>query len=116
MAPKITKAQKTKFVIDCKVPIDDKIIDPANFHKFLEDGIKHDGKKNNLASGGITITRDKTKMTVTGDENFSKRYLKYLTKKYLKKQQLKDYLRVVSVSKSTYMMKYYKVAETEKEE
>lgn len=33
----------------------------------------------------VTVTRDKTKITVTSEIQMSKRYLKYLTKKYLKK-------------------------------
>ena len=42
----------------------------------------------------VSISRDKAKLTVTAELPFSKRYLKYLTKKHLKKQQLRDYLRV----------------------
>jgi len=41
---------------------------------------------------------------------FSKRYLKYLTKKFLKKSQLKDYMHVVANSKASYEIRYYKVA------
>jgi hypothetical protein len=33
------------------------------------------------------------KITVTSSVPFSKRYLKYLTKKYLKKNQLRDWIR-----------------------
>jgi large subunit ribosomal protein L22e len=35
--------------------------------------------------------------------------LKYLTKKYLKKQQLRDFLNVVATSKGTYELKYFKI-------
>ena len=41
---------------------------------------------------------------------FSKRYLKYLSKKYLKKQQLRDFLHVVATGKNTYELKYFKVS------
>jgi large subunit ribosomal protein L22e len=41
---------------------------------------------------------------------FSKRYLKYLTKKYLKKQQLRDFLHVIATSKGTYELKYFKIS------
>ena len=45
------------------------------------------------------------------------RYLKYLTKKYLKKQQLRDYLHVVATLKSTYELRYFSInAEGEDEE
>jgi hypothetical protein len=44
----------------------------------------------------VTISRDKTKIQVSAEAPFSKRYLKYLTKKYLKKQQLRDWLHVIA--------------------
>jgi len=39
------------------------------------------------------------------------RYLKYLTKKYLKKQQLREYLHVVAnnTQKNTYELKYFNI-------
>ncbi|KAF3502238.1 hypothetical protein F2Q69_00039792 [Brassica cretica] len=43
--------------------------------------------------------RDKSKITVTSDAQFSKRYLKYLTKKYLKKHNGRGWLRVIAASK-----------------
>jgi len=46
---------------------------------------------------------------------FSKRYLKYLTKKFLKKSQLKDYMHVIANSKTSYEIRYYKVAGGEEE-
>ena len=55
--------------------------------KFLQDRIKVSGKTGNLGDL-VTISRDKAKVTVASDIPFSKRYLKYLSKKYLKKQQV----------------------------
>lgn len=37
------------------------------------------------------------------------RYLKYLTKKYLKKNNLRDWLRVVASSKDAYELRYFQV-------
>eukprot|EP00968_Pinguiococcus_pyrenoidosus_P001699 scaffold75_cov217-Pinguiococcus_pyrenoidosus.AAC.14 len=53
---------------------------------------------------------------VTSDLPFSKRYLKYLTKKYLKLQKLRDYLRVVASSKGTYELRYFSLDDAEQEE
>lgn len=47
---------------------------------------------------------------------FSKRYLKYLTKKFLKKQQLRDWMRVVAVNKNTYEIKYYNIDQEDEDE
>ena len=46
---------------------------------------------------------------------FSKRYLKYLAKKFLKKTQMRDFLRVVSTNKNTYELKYFNIQENEDE-
>jgi large subunit ribosomal protein L22e len=36
---------------------------------------------------------------------FSKRYLKYLTKKYVEKEDLKEFLRVIAINKNTYALR-----------
>ncbi len=105
---KVGKKSVAKFTIDCWQPVEDKVLDPASFEKFLHDRIKVNGKAGELGSK-VTITRDKTKIIVTAELPFSKRYLKYLTKKYLKKQQLRDFLHVIASSKGTYELRYFKV-------
>ena len=57
----------------------------------------------------VSVSRDKAKVLVNADTAFSKRYLKYLSKKYLKKQQLRDYLHVVATAKNTYEMRYFSI-------
>ena len=109
------KAKKStvKFVIDCAAPVDDKVLDIASFEKYLNERIKvgADGKTGNLAQCGVVITRDRTKITVASphDLGFSKRQLKYLSKRYLKKQQLRDYLHVIAKSKNSYELKYFQI-------
>jgi large subunit ribosomal protein L22e len=99
-------------VIDCTQPVDDKVLDVAQFEKYLHDRIKIDGKTGQLAGKNVVISRDRTKLTVASpaELNFSKRQLKYLSKRYLKKQQLKNYLRVVAASKNSYEMRYYSIS------
>jgi len=105
---KAGKKQMAKFTIDCYHPVEDHVLDPASFEKFLHDRIKVDGKAGNLGDA-VTITRDKTKLTITAELPFSKRYLKYLSKKYLKKQQLRDYLHVVATTKGAYELRYFHI-------
>ncbi|SYW82115.1 putative ribosomal protein L22 [Ustilago hordei] len=50
------------------------------------------------------------KIWVDTNVAFSKRYLKYLTKKHLRKQQLRDWLRVVATSKQGYEIKFFNVS------
>jgi large subunit ribosomal protein L22e len=97
-----------KFSIDISAPVGDNVMDAAAFEKFLHDRIKVNGKTGQLGSK-VNIKREKTKIQVTAELPFSKRYLKYLTKKYLKKQQLRDFLRVAANSKGGYELRYFKV-------
>ncbi|WP_187788032.1 60S ribosomal protein L22, partial [Salmonella sp. S146_54837] len=97
-----------KFTIDCTMPVEDSIMDSANFEQFLQDRIKVDGKTKNFGTH-LSIERKKSKLTITADFDFSKRYLKYLTKKYLKKNNLRDWLRVVASDKETYELRYFQI-------
>ena len=67
------KKKGASFVIDCAKPVEDKIMDIASLEKFLQERIKVGGKAGALGDS-ITVTRDKSKITVTSDSNFSKRY------------------------------------------
>uniref|UniRef100_A0A8C3JKD9 Ribosomal protein L22 n=1 Tax=Calidris pygmaea TaxID=425635 RepID=A0A8C3JKD9_9CHAR len=61
----------------------------------------------------VHIERLKNKITVTSEKQCSKRYLKYLTKKYLKKNNLRDWLRVVASDKETYELRYFQISQDE---
>ncbi len=64
----------------------------------------------------MSINSTKTKINVNSDIDFSKRYLKYLSKKYLKANNLRDWLRVVADSKSSYQLKYFNINQEEDED
>merc|ERR1711924_474307 len=103
-----TKKQIVKFVVDCHQPVDDNILDVAHFEKYFQDRIKVNGKTGNLGDT-VKIAREKSKVSVSAELPFSKRYLKYLTKKYLKKQNLRDFLHVIAPSKTTYELRYFNI-------
>ncbi|XP_050028604.3 large ribosomal subunit protein eL22-like isoform X1 [Dermacentor andersoni] len=109
------KKVQTKFVIDCTHPVEDGIMKVAEFDSYLRERIKYNGKTNNL-SGVITVDKDKSKVTVTAEVPFSKRYLKYLTKKYLKKNNLRDWLRVVATTKDAFELRYFQINNEEEED
>jgi large subunit ribosomal protein L22e len=72
--------------------------------------MKVDGKVGQLGDN-VKITRDASnKIIVTSSVPFSKRYLKYLTKKFLKKNTLRDWIRVVASSKDVYQLRFYNIA------
>jgi len=109
------KKSTLKFTIDCTAPVQDEIMNAADFEKFLHARIKVDGKAGVLKDK-VSIGREKTKLNISAHPPFSKRYLKYLTKKFLKKHQLRDWLHVVATDKSTYQLKYFKIQNDEEEE
>merc|ERR1712084_126987 len=110
-----SKKQLLKYTIDCQQPADDTIITPQDLEKFFKERIKVDGKTGNLGDK-ITVSREKAKIHVNAEAPFSKRYLKYLSKKYLKKQQLRDFLRVVAPSKTSYELRYFNINEDNEED
>merc|ERR1719365_556845 len=79
-----------KFTIDCTHPVEDGIMNSQDFEKNM--------------------------LCLTSTTAFSKRYLKYLTKKYLKKNNLRDWLRVVASAKDSYELRYFQINNEDDEE
>jgi large subunit ribosomal protein L22e len=96
------------FSIDCSKPVEDKVFNTSNFAEFLRARIKIGGRVGHLGEN-VKVFSDDKKITVKADLAFSKRYLKYLTKKYLKKHSLREFLYVVASSKSAYQIKYFNI-------
>jgi large subunit ribosomal protein L22e len=94
------------------LPIEDNVIVLSDFENYLKQHIKVDGKAGNLGSS-VSVAKDSSNIVVSSSIPFSKRYLKYLSKKYLKKQDLKEYLRVVATSKNNYELRYFNIQNDE---
>jgi len=96
-----------KFSIDCSQPVEDEIFDIVSFEKFLRERMKVNNKAGQLGDS-VTLAREGSTIHVnTNKVAFSKRYLKYLTKKFLKKQLLREYIRVVARTKNGYFLRYF---------
>ncbi|ERE81207.1 60S ribosomal protein L22-like 1-like protein [Cricetulus griseus] len=80
------KKSTLRFHLDLTHPLEDGIFDSGNFEQFLSEKVKVNGKTENL--GNVVHNEDLNKITVVSEKQFSKRYLKYLTRKYLKKNNL----------------------------
>lgn len=83
--------------------------------KYLKSRIKVNGKVNNLGNN-VTLERQKMKVFINSDVHFAKRYLKYLTKKYLKKNSLRDWIRVVANDKDSYELRYFRISSNDDED
>jgi len=112
---KQVKKSVVKFTVDCSQPVDDNIMDPAGLETFFNDRIKVNNKTGNLGDA-VKVTREKSKIIVNAEMPFSKRYLKYLTKKYLKKQQLRDFLHVIAPNRGSYELRYFNINADEGDE
>merc|ERR1712033_19293 len=104
MAPvKSKKASKKKstltFNIDCTHPVEDGIMKVDDLKEFLEARIKVEGKLNNLDQ--INLEALKNRVTVVADRPLSKRYLK--------KNNLRDWLRVVASTHTDYELRYFQI-------
>ncbi|KAK2746456.1 60S ribosomal protein L22 [Myotisia sp. PD_48] len=123
MAPATARTARGKqqkhsqqFIINASQPANDKIFDVSAFEKFLHEKIKVEGRVGNLGESVEISQIGDGKIRVISHIPFSGRYLKYLTKKFLKKQQLRDWLRVVSASKGVYELRFYNIVQDEAEE
>jgi len=110
------KKETFKFKIDCREPAEDSVIVMEDFEDFLKKRIKVNGKKGNLGDAVSVSAEGKNNIIITAEPPFSKRYLKYLTKKYLKKNNIRDYLHVIASDKTTYKIKYFNIQNEEGEE
>ena len=113
--PKKLKVKNTKYLIECQNTVEDNVITLDSFAKFLRESIKNEGTKNNLGEK-VTVTTEGYNVAISVKGDFSKRYLKYLTKKYLKKQDMRDYLRVIANGKNAYQLRYFNVNQGDEEE
>ncbi|KAJ9457103.1 60S ribosomal protein L22 [Diplonema papillatum] len=106
------EAGKLVYKIDCSIPTTDGLIDADLLNKyatFLSEHLKIEGKTGQLG--------DKVKITVENDTIvitafkvlFAKRYLKFLTRKFLRQEKLKEYVRLVSTCKRDYQLRYYNI-------
>ena len=87
----------------------------GDFKAYLTERIKVQGKTGNFGKD-VSLGLEKNKIVLTSSVPFSKRYLKYLTKKYLKKNNLRDWLRVVASAKDAYELRYFQINQDEDEE
>lgn len=81
----------------------------------MQTHIKVNGKTSNLGNT-VTVSRDDKKLKVSAEAPFAKRYLKYLSKRFLKHKEgdLRNYLHVVSVpsakgAESMYEVRFYNI-------
>ena len=109
---------KKVFKIDCTVPATDGIFDETllgAFEQYFQQNVKLHGRKGKLADK-VKVNMNNNVLTVSTTMQYKKRYFKYLTKKFLKKKELRDWLRILANGKSGYQLKYFNIRGDDEEE
>jgi large subunit ribosomal protein L22e len=103
-----------KFTVDFNQAVNNNLLSVEAAVKYLNQNIKVSGLKNKLGDSvmvSATDKKDKQKncLTVQADNTmkFSKRYVKYLIKKFLKRENVSLYLRVISNGPNSYLVKLF---------
>lgn len=82
--------------------------------KYLSEHIKVNGKAGALGDV-VKVTADGNKIVIASTSSFSKRYFKYLTKKYLQKNEIRDFIRVIATTKYGYELRFLNLAGAEED-
>ena len=115
--PALAKGKKI-FKIDCAVPAQDGIMDADlmnAFEQHFQENTKLHGRKGKLGDK-VKVTKEANVLTIATTMKYRKRYFKYLTKKFLKKKNLRDWLRILATGKGEYTLRYYNIADNEEAE
>merc|ERR1711991_891727 len=100
--PALPKGKKV-FKIDCSVPAQDEIMDADlmnAFQQYLIENVKLHGRKGKLGDK-VKVTQENSIVTVS------------TTMKFLKKKNLRDWLRILATKKGEYTLKYFNIQDNE---
>lgn len=105
---------KKKFLVDFNQAISNNLLSLETAVNYLKSRIKVNGLTGKLGEKievNLTDKKDKQKNTVVvavdSNMQFSKRYIKYLVKKFLKKEGISGFLRVISTGSHGYIVKMF---------
>ena len=104
-----------KYTVDFSNPLENKLLTLESVLKYLQSNMKLNGLKGKLGKSILINTDDKreknkSNITISVDTSlkFSKRYIRYLVKKFLKKEGVAKYLTLSATSPSAYTVKVIK--------
>ena len=111
LAKTAAATSSVEYVIKCADVVNAEIFDLPAFEQYLQAHIKakKGGRAGDLGAN-VTLASTETDLTLSSKSAMSKRYVKYLTKKFLKKNLLRDHCRVIATGKTSYAIKPYKAA------
>ncbi len=103
-----------KYTVNFDEPVTSSLHSLEAAKKYLDDHIKVNGVKKNLGESvriSVMDKKEKQKNTILVQADtkmkFSKRYIKYLVKKFLKRENIANYLRVISSTANSYTVRVF---------
>lgn len=96
------------YTLDCSKCVQDSLFDANDLKEHLISKIKVNGKTGHLGKK-ILVNAETDKVTIVSQKPLSKRYIKYLSKKFLYARKIKDWVRVVAADRNSYRFSYYNV-------
>ena len=111
--PKVKKERTyKKYSVDFNSPVENKLLSLEGAAKYLTANIKVGGLKGKLGESVKVLTDSKNtkvknsvQIQVDNKLKFSKRYIRYLVKKFLKREGIVKYLTVASTAPNAYTVK-----------
>ena len=111
--PKVKKERTyKKYTVDFNSPVENKLLSLEAAAKYLTSNIKVGGLKGKLGESVKVLTDSKNnkvknsvQVQVDNKLKFSKRYIRYLVKKFLKREGIVKYLTVASTAPNSYTVK-----------
>jgi large subunit ribosomal protein L22e len=103
-----------KFTVDFTSPLENKLLTLESVLHYLQTNMKLNGLKGKLGKTIIInmddLKKNKNVIVISVDSSikFSKRYIRYLVKKYLKKEGIAKYLTLTATSPGAYAVKVIK--------
>mmetsp|Transcript_4873 Transcript_4873/g.7214 ORF Transcript_4873/g.7214 Transcript_4873/m.7214 type:complete len:137 (-) Transcript_4873:143-553(-) len=102
-----------KYFVNCEGPVRDGIFDLDDFEKFILSHYKVNDRINSLGKK-VRVFKKNDKLYIHTEIRVKRSYIKYLLKKYLKKESLRDFLKIVAApgkKQRGYDLKYYPLNE-----
>ena len=104
-----------RYTVDFNAPVDNNLLTLESALKYMQSNMKINGLKGKLGNTikiNLTDKKDKNKnslvFSVDTTIQFSKRYIRYLVKKFLKREGIARFLTVSSTAPNAYTVKVIK--------
>lgn len=99
---------KSNYFLDCKRCVEDSLFETKELSEYLISKLKINGKTGQLGKK-VLITPEADQVKIISQKLISKRYIKYLAKKFLYGRKIKDWVRLINCDKIGYRFVYYNV-------